>query len=163
MRSLSSVLLLAILAACSYEPQVTPPFDPRVHLPTAAEEGPRYTISYLPNLEGSRNRAAGISNSGWVAGFVNRPGNATRVAAIWRNNSLDTLGTLGGPNSIIQWPGIANTGYSTGITELAELDTLHEEWSCTAFLPSVTGHICRGFFWDGAMTAMPTQVPDFFC
>ncbi len=156
MRPLSPVLVLVILSACRYEPQVTPPFDARVHLPTAAEGGPRYAISYLPTLNGTRNRPSGISNSGWIAGFVNRPGNATRVAAIWRNSALDTLGTLGGPNSIIQWPGIANNGFATGITELAALDTLNEEWSCTAFLPSVTGHICRGFFWDGTMTAMPT-------
>ena len=42
-------------------------------------------------------------------------------------------------------------------SDLAEDDTLHEEWSCTAFLPSVTGKICRGFFWEnGVMTALPT-------
>src|SRR5436309_6850406 len=117
----------------------------------------RYTVRYLSTLDGSRNRAAGIRNSGLVAGFVNRPGNATRVAVFWRNGSLDTLGTLGGPNSIVQWPGISNNGIIAGITELAALDPLHEEWSCTAFLPSVTGHICVGFVWqDGVMTPLPT-------
>ena len=156
MRPLSSVLVLVTLGACGYEPQVTPPFDARVHLPTAAEAGPRYSIAYLSTLGGSRNRPTGIANSGWIVGFVNRPGNATRVAAIWRNNSLDTLGTLGGPNSIVQWPGVSSNGFIAGITELAAPDTLNEEWSCTAFLPSVTGHVCRGFFWDGTMTAMPT-------
>ncbi|HYV31941.1 MAG TPA: hypothetical protein VEO53_12665 [Candidatus Binatia bacterium] len=44
-----------------------------------------------------------------------------------------------------------------GIAEAADLDPLHEEWSCTAFFPTVTGHICRGFAWEnGVMTALPT-------
>ena len=153
---LCASLAVAPLLSCSYDREV--PSDPRVSmlrddvLPAA-----RYTVSYLPTLGGSRNRAAGISNSGLVAGFVNRPGNATRVAAFWRAGSLDTLGTLGGPNSIVQWPGISNNGIIAGITETAELDPLHEEWSCTAFLPSVTGHICVGFVWqDGVMQALPT-------
>lgn len=156
MRYTSSVLLLAVLWACSHDQGV--PFDPRVARETIAVPGAaRYAISYLPTLDGSRNRAAGISNSGLVAGFVNRPGNATRVAAFWHGNLLDTLGTLGGPNSIVQWPGVSNNGFVAGISETADLDPLHEEWSCTAFLPSVTGHICVGFVWqDGEMKPLPT-------
>jgi len=112
---------------------------------------------YLPTLDGSRNRPSGISNGGWIAGFVNRPGNATRVAALWRRSALDTLGTLGGPNSVVQWPGISNNGMVAGIAETAELGTLGEAWSCSAFFPSVTDHLCRGFLWqDGVMTALPT-------
>lgn len=154
--SCATLALAAVASGCGYDPQV--PSDPRVSmLRETALPSARYTIAYLPTLGGSRNRAAGISNSGLVVGFVNRPGNATRVAALWRGGVLDTLGTLGGPNSIVQWPGISNNGTVTGITELAGLDPLNEEWSCTAFLPSVTGHICRGFVWrDGVMTALPT-------
>jgi probable HAF family extracellular repeat protein len=155
MRYISSALLAVMVCGCRHDSGVS--FDPRVARETIALSGARYAISYLPTLDGSRNRAAGISNSGLVAGFVNRPGNATRVAALWRKASLDTLGTLGGPNSIVQWPGVSSNGYVVGITETAELDPLHEEWSCTAFLPSVTGHICRGFVWqDGVMTGLPT-------
>jgi probable HAF family extracellular repeat protein len=155
MRYIASALLAVMVCGCRHDSGVS--FDPRVARETIALSGARYAISYLPTLDGSRNRAAGISNSGLVAGFVNRPGNATRVAALWRKASLDTLGTLGGPNSIVQWPGVSSNGYVAGITETAELDPLHEEWSCTAFLPSVTGHICRGFVWqDGVMTGLPT-------
>jgi len=155
MRYIASALLALMVCGCRHDSGVS--FDPRVARETIALSGARYAISYLPTLDGSRNRAAGISNSGLVAGFVNRPGNATRVAALWRKASLDTLGTLGGPNSIVQWPGVSSNGYVVGITETAELDPLHEEWSCTAFLPSVTGHICRGFVWqDGVMTGLPT-------
>jgi len=155
MRYVSCAMLLAVLCSCRPDQSVS--FDPRVARETIALTGARYTVSYLPTLGGSRNRPTGISNSGLIAGFVNRPGNATRVAALWRDGSLDTLGTLGGPNSIVQWPGISNNGVVAGITELAELDPLHELWSCTAFLPSVTGHICRGFVWqNGVMTELPT-------
>lgn len=146
MRSASFAVLILAAASCVRDSSTS--FDPRVSR-GALESGARYTISYLPTLNGSRNRPSGISNSGWIAGFVNRPGNATRVAAVWRKNVLDTLGTLGGPNSIVQWPGISNNGLVAGIAETAEPDLLNEQWSCTAFLPSVTGKICLGFFWDG--------------
>ncbi len=154
MRHVSCALLVVTAFGCSHETSVS--FDPRVSRGTLTAEA-RYTVTYLATLGGSRNRPSGISNSGLIAGFVNRPGNATRVAAFWRGNSLDTLGTLGGPNSIVQWPGVSSNGIVAGITETAELDPLHEEWSCTAFLPSVTGHICVGFVWqDGVMQALPT-------
>jgi len=158
MRHISCAVLVAAVCGCGYESQVTPPLDARVHPPAAdAPSGTRYTIAYLPTLGGSRNRPGGLNNRGWVAGFVNRPGNATRVAALWRDGSLDTLGTLGGPNSNVQWPGLSNNGMVAGIAETADLDPLHEEWSCTAFFPTVTGHICRGFVWeDGVLTTLPT-------
>ena len=155
MRSASFAVLVLAVYACTHDSSSS--FDPRVAR-ESLEPAARYTISYLPTLDGSRNRASGISNSGWIAGFVNRPGNATRVAAIWRKGgSLDTLGTLGGPNSIVQWPGVSNNGLVAGIAETAEPDPLNERWSCTAFLPSVTGKICLGFFWEnGVMTPLPT-------
>jgi len=160
MRHISCAVLVVVAAAavggCSHDSGVS--FDPRISRETL-EPPPaaRYTISYLSTLDGSRNRPSGISNSGWIAGFVNRPGNATRVAALWRGSSFDTLGTLGGPNSVVQWPGISNNGMVVGIAETAAPDPLNEEWSCTAFLPSVTGKICLGFVWqDGVMTPLPT-------
>jgi probable HAF family extracellular repeat protein len=156
MRHISCAILITAVSACGYDPQVTQPLAARAQLTADA----RYDVVYLPTLGGTRNRPSGINNQGWVAGFANRPGNATRVAALWRAGSgdaLDTLGTLGGPNSIVQWPGLSNNGMVAGIAETAALDPLNEEWSCTAFFPSVTGHICRGFFWEsGVMAALPT-------
>lgn len=154
MRPLSSAILAAALCGCGSEPRVTAPLN------TLLQPGPsntRYAVAYLPTLGGSRTRPTGINNRGWVAGFANRPGNTNRVAAVWRDGALDTLGTLGGPNSGVLWPGLNNQGMIAGIAETAELDPLNEEWSCTAFFPSVTGHICRGFFWqNGVMTKLPT-------
>jgi probable HAF family extracellular repeat protein len=44
-----------------------------------------------------------------------------------------------------------------GIAETAETDSLNEAWSCSAFFPSATGNVCRGFVWEGGvMTALPT-------
>lgn len=156
MRSATFAVLILAGYGCTHDS--TKPIDPRVSQGAfASGAGARYTISYPPTLGGSRNRPSGISNSGWIAGFVNRPGNATRVAALWRKGSLDTLGTLGGPNSIVQWPGVSSNGLVAGIAETAEPDPLNERWSCTAFLPSATGKICLGFFWDdGVMTPLPT-------
>ena len=157
MRYVSCALLVVLASSsCSHDAAVS--LDPRVAREiSGATSATEYTIAYLPTLGGSRNRPSGISNNGLIAGFVNRPGNATRVGAFWHGGALDTLGTLGGPNSVVQWPGISNNGMIAGFSETAALDTLHEEWSCTAFLPSVTGHICVGFVWqDGVMTALPT-------
>src|SRR6266516_455407 len=153
MRHISSAILVAALWACGSEPRATAPLNALVQLsPTL-----HYHVVYLTTIGGTRTRPTGINNRGWVAGFANRPGNATRVAALWRAGSLDTLGTLGGPNSGVLWPGLNDVGMIAGIAETAKLGTLHEEWSCTAFFPSVTGHICRGFFWEnGVMTPLPT-------
>ncbi|PYO90685.1 MAG: hypothetical protein DMD58_06475 [Gemmatimonadetes bacterium] len=159
MRRISCALLaVSAISGCSHDRSVS--FDPRVSRGTLTElSEARYTVAYLPTLGGSRNRAAGVSNSGLIAGFVNRPGNATRVAAFWHGTVLDTLGTLGGPNSIVQWPGVSNNGIVAGISETAALDTLHEEWSCTAFLPSVTGHICVGSVWQNGVMKPKAPVP----
>lgn len=155
MRHISCVILIAAGFGCGSEPRVTAPLNPLLRAPITSTT--RYSVVYLATLGGSRTRPTGINNRGWVAGFANRPGNANRVAALWRDGSLDTLGTLGGPNSGVLWPGLNNQGMIAGIAETADLDPLHEEWSCTAFFPSVTGRICRGFFWqDGVMTALPT-------
>jgi len=153
MRPTSCAILIAAGFGCGSEPQATAPRAALIQgAPTA-----RYTVAYLPTLGGTRNRPTGINSQGVVAGFVNRPDNATRVAAVWSHGLLDTLGTLGGPNSALLWPGPSDNGLLAGIAETADLDPLGEEWSCTAFLPSVTGHICRGFVWSsGVMTALPT-------
>jgi len=103
------------------------------------------------------NRGTAINNRGLVAGFSSLPGNQTRHAALWRGGSILDLGTLGGPNSSVVWPGLNDQGTVVGIAETADIDPLGEEWSCTAFFPSVTGRICRGFVSeDGVMTPLPT-------
>ncbi len=155
MRRISCAILIAALGGCgSNETQVTQPHEAL----TRQGSGARYhLVKFASSLGGTVSRGTAINNRGWVAGFSNQPGNQTRHAALWRNGSIEDLHTLGGPNSSVVWPGINDRGMVVGIAETAELDTLHEEWSCTAFLPTVTGRICRGFVWDdGVMTGLPT-------
>lgn len=55
------------------------------------------------------------------------------------------------------WPGLNDRGTIVGIAETAAKDTRRESWSCSAFFPSVTHHVCRWFVWRaGVMTPLPT-------
>jgi probable HAF family extracellular repeat protein len=122
-----------------------------------AQALPRYQVTALPSLGGTASGGNSINDLGWVSGFSNLPGDATTHATLWRHRRALDLGTLGGPNSNVAWPVKNVRGVISGIAETAELDPLGERWSCSAFFPAVTGHICRGFVWeDGAMRALPT-------
>jgi probable HAF family extracellular repeat protein len=154
MRNLSYFIVIATVAGCGNETRPTQPQEAITH------PAPRYDIvKFSSSLGGTPNRGTAINDRGWIAGFSTVSGNQTRHAVLWRDGSLTDLGALGGPgtNSSVVWPGINNRAMVVGITEIPDLDPLHEEWSCTAFLPSVTGHMCRGFFWEsGEMTLLPT-------
>ena len=153
MRPISCALLLAAVCGCSNETQITQPPDASV------QRSPReYQVTKLTSsLGGTVSRGDAINNRGWVAGFSSQPSNQTRHAALWRDGSITDLRTLGGPNSSVVWPGLNNQGTVVGIAETADIDPLAEEWSCTAFFPTVTGHICLGFVWeDGVMAPLPT-------
>jgi len=166
MRRVSRALLIAVVGsaagACSDGTQITPPdAAPRADAArdrVMAAPAPSYElVAYTSTLGGTANRGDAINNRGWVAGFSSLPSNTVRHAALWRDGAITDLGTLGGPNSSVVWSGLNNSGVVVGIAETAALDPLGEEWSCSAFFPTVTGHVCRGFAWaDGDMTAMPT-------
>ncbi len=119
----------------------------------------QYTITDLPSLGGTNNRANSINNRGWLAGFSNLSGNQTRHAALWRDGALTDLGTLGGPNSATTWSVKANSGIVAGISQTSTPDPLGEAWSSAAFYPGATGtgYINLGFVWEnGTMRALPT-------
>ena len=154
MRSIACSILLAALASCSDAPRATQPLEALTQLaPTA-----RYEITKFSSaLGGTVSRGTAINPVGWVAGFSSLPGNTTRHAALWRDGAIVDLGTLGGPNSSVVWPGLNDLGMVVGIAETADLDPLGEQWSCTAFLPTLTGHLCLGFVWQGGVIrALPT-------
>jgi len=158
MRPVCYLPLIAAVAGCESGPQVTQPPEASVN-----QASLQYTITKLPNsLGGTVNRGTAINNDGVVAGFSNLAGNLTRHAALFRDGSIVDLGTLGGANcpecnSSVVWPGINNQGLVVGIAETADLDPLGEAWSCTAFFPSLTRHICRGFVWKAdQMTPLST-------
>lgn len=110
-------------------------------------------------LGGSAAGAAAINNLGWVAGDSNLTGDATQHAELWVYGYPIDMGTLGGPNSAVLWPGLNIWGEAVGISDTSATDPLGETWSCGAFFPaSHTGHTCVGFTWQWGvgMTALPT-------
>ena len=142
MRRITSVLVTGLCAMAASAP--------------AAAAG-KYQVRNLGSLGGTSSAGISIDNIGLVSGFSNLAGNQSMHAALWLNGSAFDLGTLGGPNSGITWPVKNDYGVLVGIAETAQLDPLGENWSCSAFFPTVTGHICRGFVWRwGHMHALPT-------
>ena len=135
-------------------------------LPLAAQdqaghsEQSRYRVVSLGiPLGGSAAGAAAINNLGWVAGDSNLTGDLTQHAELWVYGYPIDMGTLGGPNSAVLWPGLNIWGEAVGISDTSATDPLGETWSSGAFFPaSHTGHTCVGFKWQWGvgMTALPT-------
>lgn len=154
--------MLALLAGAAAGgcADVTPLTQPRAAAaPLAARgdgDGPRYRVEVLTSTLGSApNRGNAINDRGWVAGFSGRP-DTTRHAALWRGGPVVDLGTLGGRNSTVAWPGLNNRGVVVGISQTGTPDPLDEAWSCGDFL-GATPNTCLGFVWqDGVLTALPT-------
>ena len=123
-------------------------------VPNPIEAQQHYHIVQLPSATAAA--AISINSRGWVSGFANQPGNTTQHAVVWIDGHEIDLGTLGGPNSAVEWPN-NNERAVVGISETAVLQPLGEQWSCSDFFPSVTGHVCLGFVWqDGVMYRLPT-------
>lgn len=118
-----------------------------------------YVVTTFGTLGGSASSATSINNNGLISGFSFLPGDQKVVATIFHNGRPVPLGTLGGPNSGVEWPN-HNARAVVGIAETADLDPLNEDWSCAhggSFFPTVTGHICLGFVWqNGHMSPLPT-------
>ncbi len=136
-----------------------------VSLPLVAQESPRqdkqphYIVYSLgAPLGGTASGAAAVNDIGLIAGDSNLAGDTTEHAFLWAFGADQDLGTLGGPNSAVLWPGLNNRGEAVGISDTSMMDPNGETWSCGAFLPaSHNGYTCVGFMWNnGAMTALPT-------
>lgn len=122
---------------------------------------PAYEITLLPSLGGTASRGNAINELGWVAGFSNLAGDATRRAVLWRDGDVIDLGTLGGPesNSNVPLAGLNNRGTIVGISQTDEPEPEGELWSCSIFFPPPmnSGLICSGFLLeDDTMTPVPT-------
>ena len=117
---------------------------------------PSYTVYNLGTLGGTQSSGNAIAPAGMVLGNSNPAGDLTTLATVWADGQQTSLGTLGGPNSVIDWPQHSDLVFA-GIAETGQADPLKEAWSCSAFFPSVTYQVCRGFrYADGVMTALPT-------
>ncbi|HYL62596.1 MAG TPA: hypothetical protein VE077_08235 [Candidatus Methylomirabilis sp.] len=122
---------------------------------------PFYRVVNLGTLGGDVSGADSLNNLGWASGFSNVAGNgdSTFNATLWLAGSPHNLGTLGGPNSGVLWPVKNNIGLISGIAETATPNPFHEDWSCSAFFPTITNLNCLGFVWhvgDKQPTPLPT-------
>lgn len=144
-------LALAFGAACATD-------TPDAPETTTAELGtPRYHVFTLPSLGGTRSFGNSLNDVGWAVGQSYGPGNASSQAVLWFFGFKLPLGTLGGPNSAVLWPVKNIIGVISGIAETNEDDPYGEDWSCSAFFPTSTGKVCRGFVWErGHMRELPT-------
>jgi uncharacterized membrane protein len=126
-----------------------------------ASSGSGYAVTVLPSLGGTNSAANSINARGWPMGTSFLSGNMTMHAALWEGNNVTDLGTLGGPNSAVEWPVENDQGYISGISETSRKDPLGEStsWSCHAFLPDngSSGDTCLAFVWHaGRMHELPT-------
>jgi probable HAF family extracellular repeat protein len=117
-----------------------------------------YRVTDLGTIGGTSSAGNSINDIPWVTGSSTINASDSVVhASLWAYGGTFDLGTLGGPNSAILWPDHNIFGALSGVSEITEMDPLGEAWSCSAFFPSVTGHVCVGFSWRwGRMTALPT-------
>jgi probable HAF family extracellular repeat protein len=131
----------------------------------AAQSAPQqpggYLVFALPDtLGGTASGANAINDLGWPMGFADRSGNSSAEAVAWIEGRMVKLGTLGGPNSSVEWEGVKNNkGLIVGVSDTSIVQPFGEQWSCylAGFLPTLSGNTCLGFLWqDGFMTALPT-------
>ena len=113
----------------------------------------QYLIVNPGGLGGTQARSNSINNRGWMTGWSNLAGDAVEHAVLWRDGQVVDLGTLGGLNSIIEWPVLNESGLIVGGAETGEPDPYGENF---CLMNNPTG-VCRAFLWDkGTMTALPT-------
>ena len=142
-RLLMCIVAIALLAAVAIPAPLT----------AQDQRGQGYTVTDLGTLGGTVSNANGINNRGWLAGYANLTGDQTSHAVLWQKGAkIVDLGTLGGPNSSVDFLGIDDRGLVVGNSETANTDPFNEN-----FCRSGNGLICLGFLWqDGVMTALPT-------
>ncbi|HEX3672253.1 MAG TPA: hypothetical protein VHT92_11175 [Candidatus Cybelea sp.] len=159
-RIVACTLALTILAACS-SATTGAPVSNGAALPMNSGQTPaQYTLTALQPIGGGVAGGSSINNEGWASGFSSLASSAYLHAALWQNGGAATdLGTLGGPNSAVEWPVKNDNGLISGIAETSAPQQFGEIWSCAAaFFPQPpSGHICRGFAWHrGHMRQLPT-------
>jgi probable HAF family extracellular repeat protein len=116
-----------------------------------------YRVYNLGTLGGSASIGNTINNRSLALGSANLPGDTKAHATAWFYGLKFDLGTLGGPNSNVAFPNRNDFGAIVGISETSTTNPLGEQWSCSAFFPTITGDICLGFVWQwGEMTALLT-------
>jgi probable HAF family extracellular repeat protein len=123
--------------------------------PAKASGTAHYYVTSLGSLGGSSSSGNAITDFGSPLGNSNLAGDTETHAAIWIGARPFDLGTLGGPNSAVDWPVHNRQGVIAGFAETSAI--MKENWSCSAFFPTADQHVCLGFvIRDGEMKALPT-------
>jgi probable HAF family extracellular repeat protein len=115
-----------------------------------------YKVTDLGALhDGVVGCAMGLNNRGWTEsmdGYLDASGNFRGRAVVNVPGLKIDLGTLGGPDSWINWGGINERGEAVGLAETQFPDADGED-----FCGFGTGLTCRPFVWrNGDMTALRT-------
>jgi uncharacterized membrane protein len=118
--------ILAAAVACANDPPITPSlFEMAAREVIAQAVTPLYEVDTISgSLGGAVSIGRSISSRGTVAGVSFVTNNAAREAVLWEKGELVRLGTLGGANSSVQWPGQKDNGMVVGISQTAVDDTL---------------------------------------
>jgi probable HAF family extracellular repeat protein len=154
------LLLIAVLAACSngshseFNPSAGAALTPAYPAPSTRSQNElyRYAIVKLDTLGGSSAIANGVNQEGLVSGDANLPGDQRQQGAVWQGRHAIDLGTLGGPNSLANWPP-KESGAVAVLAETSNPDPLGED-----FCAFGTHLVCQGFVWRRGH-ATPPLVP----
>jgi probable HAF family extracellular repeat protein len=134
--------------------------------PSASQQQPAraYEVIELsgPNVPDARGNS--ITASGVVAGYASPEGTLHRRAMVWLRGKPFNLGTLGGTNSNVTWPGQSTSGVVAGIAQTAKRQTRLDGWSCQGFFglsPDAAKYTCIAFVRDQAgMHRLPLRGGD---
>jgi probable HAF family extracellular repeat protein len=106
-------------------------------------------IVKLDPLGGSSAIANGVNQEGLVSGDANLPGDQSQRGVLWRGRHAFDLGTLGGPNSLANWPP-NESGAVAVLAETSNPDPLGED-----FCAFGTHLVCQGFVWRQGRAGPP--------
>lgn len=113
------------------------------------EASPQYNVTNLPSLGSINDGGNSINDRTWIGGYSTLADGTARHAAIWRDNQLTDLGTLGGPNSSVAWSVKTTRDLIAGISQTRIVQPLGEIWSAPVFFsgPFQTKYLIHGFVW----------------
>lgn len=134
--------------------------------PSASQQQPAraYEVIELSGTNVPDARGNSITASGVVAGYATPEGTLDRRATVWLRGKPVGLGTHGGTNSNVTWPGQHNSGVVAGIAQTAKPQTRQDGWSCQGFFgqsADAKKYTCEAFVWDAAgMHRLPLRGGD---
>lgn len=121
-----------------------------VLLTSAALAAPRYTVTEIPTLGGTRNSAYDLNNRGWVVGW-SETGSGTGRGFVWRerDDSLTTIGASGGHRDTTAY-GINEAGQVVGYSRTYGIGTFRDDafvWQSGQLSPRgrPDGHTGHGY------------------